>query len=317
MNLEPPEATVEFAEVIARVLGGDRAPVGDELYAVLDGLGVLDLAAGDSVDAHDAQVNVVTALEAIAAAGARGPVAETIWARGRGLSVGGFVGAASGADLDGHRLVAYGAWATALLAGSGEQATTMPVPDLPVARTEIDPDHRWLPAGVDAPSLTTMDRGYAWRTAAATTLGAMSRAASMATTHARDRVQFGRALASFQALQFRLAECHWRLAGLRLLVREAAWRADRQDGRADVLAALAWLYAREVGQIVSKHAHQVHGAIGFTRELGLTTVTGSAAVLRALHPAAPAVAVVRAGRGWDGTTPPSTVLGGFRTGASG
>ena len=121
-------------------------------------------------------------------------------------------------------------------------------------------------------------------------------ATDLAIAHAHERVQFGRPLASFQALQFRLVECHWRLLGLRLLVREAGWRADRNDGRAYVVSALAWLYARDVGRLVTKHTPQIFGAIGFTREMGLTTVTGSAATLRALYPARDAAVVVRAGR---------------------
>ena len=156
-----------------------------------------------------------------------------------------------------------------------------------------------------------LDPGYVWRTTAAATVGAMAAATDMACEHARTREQFGRPIGSFQALQFRLAECQWRLLGLRLLVREAAWRADRDDPRALVVSALAWLYAREVGRLVTRHVHQVFGAIGFTRELGLTTLTGATATSRSLHPARAAAATVRAWRGWDGDDPPSTVLGGF------
>jgi Acyl-CoA dehydrogenase, C-terminal domain len=309
MNLELPDGTIELAAVISRALAAEGA----DLFGTLDGLGVLDLAGAESADPDNAHVNVVVALEEIARAGRRAPVAETIWARARGLDTGaGFVAAACDERAGDDRLVPCGSFADSLLAGPAAAPTVVPMPESArPARIEIDPGHLWLSASLEAPSLAALDAAYAWRAAAAGTVGAMSKATDMAIGHARNRVQFGKPLASFQALQFRLAECHWRLLGLRLLVREAAWRADRHDPRADAVSALAWLYAREVGRIVTKHVHQVHGAIGFTRELGLTTLTGSVATLRSTHPARPAVAVVKSSRCWDGAVPPSTVLGGF------
>lgn len=313
MNLELPAATVEFASVIARALGGDQPPRGMAMHPVLDELGVLDLTSEASADPAHAQLNAVVALEEVARAGGRAPVAETMWARGRGLDTrAGFLAIASRQQAGADRLVPYGAFATSLLVGTVESPAVAEMPSAAQpARIEIDTDHLWVPAELAATSFGELDPAFAWRAAAAATVGAMAKATDMAIRHARVRVQFGKPLASFQALQFRLAECHWRLMGLRLLVREAAWRADREDGRADAVSALAWLYAREVGRIVTKHTHQVHGAIGFTRELGLTTVTGSAATLRLLHPAGEAAAVVRGARCWDGDVPPSTILGGF------
>jgi hypothetical protein len=313
VNVELPDSTVEFAKVLAGAL--NRSPADcDALFAMLCELGVIDLAGEDSADPGNAQLNVAVALEEIARAGLRAPVGESIWARAHGFDVaGGFVALAAGPAVDGERLVPYGASATSLLTGSTAalELTPMPASTRP-ARIEIDDGHVWL-RDADVPTFFELDRGFAWRAAAASTVGAMAKATDMAIEHARNRVQFGRPLASFQALQFRLAECHWRVLGLRLLVREAAWRADRNDSRADVASALAWLYARDVGRIVTKHAHQVHGAIGFTRELGLTAVTGSAAMLRAFHPASDAARLVRESRGWEGAVPPSTVLAGFRS----
>ena len=309
MNLELPDDTVAFAAVIARALVDETV----DLFVALDALGVLDLTGSESADPEHAHVNVAVALEQIAGAGRRAPVAETIWARGHGLDTGrGFVAATCDEHAGADRFVPYGSVALSLLAGplDAPAVVSMPVAARP-ARIEIDLGHLWLPATFVAPSLASLDQPFAWRAAAATTVGAMARATDMAIEHARNRVQFGKPLASFQALQFRLAECHWRLLGLRLLVREAAWRADRGDPRAAAVSALAWLYARDVGRIVTKHVHQVHGAIGFTRELGLTTLTGSVATLRAIHPAGRAARVVQAARGWEGAVPPSTVLGGF------
>jgi hypothetical protein len=312
VNVNLPADTVEFSSVLCGALARDTLS-GDDLFVLLDELGVLDLVGSDSADPDNPQMNVVVALEEIARAGQRAPVAETIWARGRGLAVtGGFLAISSGASAGADRLLPYGALAKSLLVGSAGSLSTIPMPTgLSPADIEIDCDHRWLSNSFVAPAFAELDQAFAWRAAAAATVGSMTRASDMAIEHARSRVQFGKPLASFQALQFRLAECSWRLIGLRLLVREAAWRADRSDPRTEAVSALAWLYARDVGRIVTKHAHQVHGAIGFTRELGLTTVTGSAATLRALYPAAAASKVVQASRGWEDAVPPSTVLGGF------
>jgi alkylation response protein AidB-like acyl-CoA dehydrogenase len=312
MNVELPAGTIEFVTVLAQALKDDRDSTG--LFSLLDGLGVLDLAAPDSADPDNAHVNIVAALEEIARAGVCAPVAETIWSRGAVLDApAGFVAIASAGESRGDRLIPYGALATSLVCGTvaAPEAYSMPGEVRP-AHVEIDSDHLWLPNTISAPSFVELDQAYAWRSAAATTVGAMAKATDMAIGHARDRVQFGKPLASFQSLQFRLAESHWRLMGLRLLVREAAWRADCDEPRADAVSALAWLYARTVGKIVTKHTHQIHGAIGFTRELGLTTVTGSTATLRSLYPARDAAEVVRSARGWSGDVPPSTVLGGFR-----
>ena len=315
MNVELPDATVEFAAVVARALMADDAPDGAGLFGVLDEIGVLDLAGSESADPDNAQLNAVVVLDEIARAGKRAPVAETIWARSRGIDTGrGFVAVASEARMAHDRLVPYGRFALSLLSGTRDAPVPIDLPaDVRPARIEIDHDHLWLPPTTPAPALAQLDQAFAWRAASAATVGAMAKATDLAIAHAHERVQFGRPLASFQALQFRLVECHWRLLGLRLLVREAGWRADRNDGRADVVSALAWLYAREVGRIVTKHTHQIFGAIGFTREMGLTTVTGSAATLRALYPARDAAAVVRAGRAWVDDAPPSTILGGFLT----
>jgi alkylation response protein AidB-like acyl-CoA dehydrogenase len=143
----------------------------------------------------------------------------------------------------------------------------------------------------------------------------MDAALARAVDHAKTREQFRRPIASFQAVQFRLAESFWRLSGLRLLVREAAWRADRGQPETEPISALAWLHARQVGRIVGRHVHQVFGAVGFTDELGLTRQTGAVTVLRLTVPVEDAVAAVRRNRLPVGEVPPSTVLGGLRRGS--
>jgi Acyl-CoA dehydrogenase, C-terminal domain len=313
---------VELLGVLRRALDADGAPVGADLATMLDDLGVLDVGAASSPDPENAQLNVVSAIEELARCGRRGPFAETIWARSHGLATGaGFVTIPTVTLVGGDRLLPYGKYATGLVVGLAESGRlaleVVPMPaDIRAAHIEVDEGHCWAALGADVSAFVDLDAPYAWRCAAAAAVGYMSRASDMAVEHARTREQFGKPLGSFQAIQFRLAETHWRLLGLRLLVREAAWRADRSDPRADALSALAWLYARDVGRIVTKHAHQVFGAIGFTHELGLTGLTGATAAARAMYPARAAAEVVRQARSLPEGQPPSTILGGFATAAA-
>jgi hypothetical protein len=84
-------------------------------------------------------------------------------------------------------------------------------------------------------------------------------ALTLAVDHARDRVQFGRAIGSFQAVQHRLAEAKVTLEGARSLVHAAT--AD------DSIASLAAKAAAGGAAIaVTQAAQQVLGGIGFTGE---------------------------------------------------
>lgn len=106
----------------------------------------------------------------------------------------------------------------------------------------------------------------------ALTLGALLYAARQAgvgdwllrqtTDYAAGRVQFGRPIGSFQAIQHKLAEMHIALTAGRSLVRHAATRLDDGvDGRLEVARAKAFLDSA-LWQ-ASKDAHQIHGGVGF------------------------------------------------------
>jgi len=86
-----------------------------------------------------------------------------------------------------------------------------------------------------------------------------------ARTYARQRQAFGTALASFQAIQFMLADMATRLDAARLLVLRAAWL--RAAGRPFKLeASMAKLFASEAGTWVCDRAIQIHGGYGYTSE---------------------------------------------------
>jgi alkylation response protein AidB-like acyl-CoA dehydrogenase len=96
---------------------------------------------------------------------------------------------------------------------------------------------------------------------AAEAVGAMSAAMDVTTDYLKNRRQFGRTIASFQAVQHRLAECKVLLEGARWLVYEAA----ALDAPAEQ-AALAAAHALSTAGRVFVETHQLSGAIGFTHE---------------------------------------------------
>jgi alkylation response protein AidB-like acyl-CoA dehydrogenase len=83
--------------------------------------------------------------------------------------------------------------------------------------------------------------------------------------HARDRHQFGRPIGSFQAIAHRCADMRTDVDACRVLTYQAAWALDH-DGDAELEVAAALAYAKDAIRRIARHAHQVHGALGFTTE---------------------------------------------------
>lgn len=83
--------------------------------------------------------------------------------------------------------------------------------------------------------------------------------------YAKERQQFGRPIAEFQAVQFQIADMATRLEAARLLVYNAARLKDA--GMPFVVpAAMAKLYASEEAQRIASLCIDLHGGYGFTRE---------------------------------------------------
>jgi acyl-CoA dehydrogenase len=103
--------------------------------------------------------------------------------------------------------------------------------------------------------------------------GALQEILRLTLRYAADRRQFGRSIGSFQATQFALAEMAGEVAAVDSLVR-AATDALSEGGRsAGPLISAAKIAAGEAVRIVARHAHQIHGAIGFTQEYSLHHLT--------------------------------------------
>jgi alkylation response protein AidB-like acyl-CoA dehydrogenase len=96
-------------------------------------------------------------------------------------------------------------------------------------------------------------------------LGLAQAALDEATRYARERVQFGQPFASFQAIQWMIADMATEIDAARLMVYRAAAMKDA-GLRFTKEAAMAKLYASEVAERAAFKAIQIHGGYGYSRE---------------------------------------------------
>lgn len=102
--------------------------------------------------------------------------------------------------------------------------------------------------------------------------GLAARALELSVVHASDRRQFGQPVGAFQAVAHRCADMRADIDAVRLLALQAAWALDHvAEPGLEIGAAKA--YANEALRRVFVHAHQVHGAIGFSMEHDLQLFT--------------------------------------------
>jgi alkylation response protein AidB-like acyl-CoA dehydrogenase len=97
-------------------------------------------------------------------------------------------------------------------------------------------------------------------------VGAAAEALALTVAYTKVRVQFGRPIGGFQALQHRMAELHVLVESARSLSYAAAEAAQQQAPDAGLRAAAAKTYCSEALQRVSAEMIQLHGAIGMTWE---------------------------------------------------
>ncbi|MCS2610133.1 acyl-CoA dehydrogenase family protein [Halomonas dongshanensis] len=100
-------------------------------------------------------------------------------------------------------------------------------------------------------------------------LGTAQQALNAARDYLRERHQFGKRLAEFQGLQFRLADMVTELVAARQLVRMAACKLDDGHPEASAYCAMAKRFATDVGFKVCDEALQLHGGNGYIREYPL------------------------------------------------
>ncbi|EJG0619403.1 acyl-CoA dehydrogenase family protein [Vibrio parahaemolyticus] len=97
-------------------------------------------------------------------------------------------------------------------------------------------------------------------------VGTAQQALNEAKQYMTERKQFGRSLAQFQALQFKLADMATELVAARQMVRFAAAKLDAQHAEKSAYCAMAKRFATDVGFKVCDQALQIHGGYGYIKE---------------------------------------------------
>lgn len=113
-------------------------------------------------------------------------------------------------------------------------------------------------------ALEILDRGRI--AIAALSLGTAQGAYEVAKAYAKQRQQFGKPIAGFQAIAFMLADMAMRIDASRLLTYRAACIVDRGEERVTGAAAMAKLYASETAVWVAEHAVQILGGYGYIKD---------------------------------------------------
>jgi alkylation response protein AidB-like acyl-CoA dehydrogenase len=101
---------------------------------------------------------------------------------------------------------------------------------------------------------------------AAQALGIAQGATDYAVAYAKERRQFGKPIASFQGLQFKLADMETRTAAARALLYAACAKADRGEPDLGKHSAMAKLFASDTAMAVTVEAVQVLGGYGYVTE---------------------------------------------------
>jgi alkylation response protein AidB-like acyl-CoA dehydrogenase len=153
-------------------------------------------------------------------------------------------------------------------------AVALPVDDRPGAQPAMDRTRSlgWLelaarPAvvlGGPQAAATLLDRCVA--ALCAEMLGAADAVLEMTTAYAKDRVQFGQPIGSFQAVKHRCADMLVDVEGMRSSSYYAAWAVGAADADASCAASAAKVWCADAASRVMASGLQVHGGIGFTWE---------------------------------------------------
>lgn len=119
-------------------------------------------------------------------------------------------------------------------------------------------------------AMTVLDAGRLG--IAAQSVGIAQAAYEAALEYSRDRQAFGNPIGSFQSIQNKIADMKMRIEASRLLTLQAAWskeQAKASGARNTLNASIAKLHASETAMFVAHEALQIHGGMGYSRELPL------------------------------------------------
>ena len=134
-------------------------------------------------------------------------------------------------------------------------------------------------------------------------VGAAQGALTQAQSYMQERKQFGKTLASFQALQFKLADMATELVAARQMVRLAASKLDASAPDASTYCAMAKRFATDAGFMVCNEALQLHGGYGYIREYPLERLLRDSRVHQILEGTNEIMRIIIARRMLEGDAP--------------
>ncbi len=134
-----------------------------------------------------------------------------------------------------------------------------------VARLELDdrPARRIGPTGDQRALLARVVDDLAV-VLSAESVGACDRALQMAIDYAKDRVQFDRPIATFQAIRHKIVDMLHQLELARVATHYAAWTSSVDDPQREAAAAIAKSVVAEAAVMITGENIQIHGGVGFT-----------------------------------------------------
>lgn len=107
---------------------------------------------------------------------------------------------------------------------------------------------------------------------AAAALGGAQRALDIALEYTKTRSAFGKNIADFQSIQFRLADMETNLQSARTFLRQAAWKVDTNQKDASVFCAMAKRLVTDVAFEVANNALQLLGGYGYLEAFGIEKI---------------------------------------------
>lgn len=107
---------------------------------------------------------------------------------------------------------------------------------------------------------------------AASALGGAQAALDAALGYAKERKAFGKPIADFQSLQFRLADMETELQAARIFLRQAAWKLDHKEHDATKYCAMAKRFVTDIAFDVANQALQIHGGYGYLADYGVEKI---------------------------------------------
>ena len=119
---------------------------------------------------------------------------------------------------------------------------------------------------VGGPEATTLLGDRAATGCSAEMLGSAEHVLNMSVAYAKDRVQFGKPIGSFQAIKHMLADALVDLEGMRSTAYYAAWCLSAHDPERSLAASMAKSWCSDASRRIMAAGLQVHGGIGFTWE---------------------------------------------------